>query len=514
MEKNTIIAVVLSIFVLLAWQFFFTPAPQPQAPSVAPAVANALTQPSVQNAVSASSIPVAPGGAVSMEEKSVKVETDLYTAEFSTKGGIIKKFQLKRYKDNDGVSVSLLNGRGAIPALAVGFGGDFSSAEDNYSLTGGDLKLSGAEAGTLVLEHSSPKYSIRRTYSFKGDAYQFELKDEVSGAGGYELALGTDFGLSTKVEESGTHLGPVVLADTTRHELTSKKLTESKSYSGAIKWVAREDKYFFAAIAPKGKAEEARAWLAGGADSVSLKSPSGGSFLIYAGPKEHDSLKALGVGLEHIVDFGFFSIIARPLFWILKMLYSLVHNWGWAIVMLTIVARVPFIPIVNKGQRAMKRLQEVQPRMQEIREKYKKDPQRMQAEMTELYKKHKVNPVSGCLPMLLQIPVFFALYKVLMVAIELRGAPFMLWITDLSVKDPYYVLPIIMGVTMLVQQKMTPSAGDPTQQKIMMIMPIVFTFLFLGFASGLVLYWLVNNVLAIAQQMYVNAKDGKTAPAS
>jgi len=154
----------------------------------------------------------------------------------------------------------------------------------------------------------------------------------------------------------------------------------------------------------------------------------------------------------------------------------------------------------------MKKMQQLQPKLNEIKEKYKKDPQKMQRETMEMYKKYKVNPVGGCLPMLLQIPVFYALYKVLMIAIELRGAPFLLWITDLSAKDPYYILPIIMGITMVVQQKMTPSSLDPTQNKMMMLMPVVFTFLFLNFASGLVLYWLVNNILSIAQQFYTNKK--------
>jgi YidC/Oxa1 family membrane protein insertase len=154
----------------------------------------------------------------------------------------------------------------------------------------------------------------------------------------------------------------------------------------------------------------------------------------------------------------------------------------------------------------MKKLQELQPKMSEIKEKYKKDPQKMQKEMMELYKKHKVNPMGGCLPMVAQIPVFFALYKVLLISIELRGAPFMLWITDLSAKDPYYILPIVMGVSMFVQQKMTPSGMDPKQQKLMLLMPVIFTFMFMNFASGLVLYWLVNNLLSIIQQFFINRK--------
>jgi YidC/Oxa1 family membrane protein insertase len=210
---------------------------------------------------------------------------------------------------------------------------------------------------------------------------------------------------------------------------------------------------------------------------------------------------------------------------VLKFFYQFLGNYGWAIVLLTIVVRIPFIPILNKGQKSMKKLQELQPKMSEIKEKYKKDPQKMQAEMMELYKKYKVNPMSGCLPMLLQIPVFFALYKVLLIAIELRGAPFMFWIKDLSGPDTLFghlpqwlpllagsavgPLPIVMGITMVIQQKMTPTAGDPRQAKMMMLMPIVFTFMFLNFASGLVIYWLTNNILSIIQQFFVNRKISK-----
>ena len=256
---------------------------------------------------------------------------------------------------------------------------------------------------------------------------------------------------------------------------------------------------------------------------VTLRVKSGvNDFIVYAGPKAYDQLRELNVGLEHIIDFGLFSIIARPLFWVLKFFYRFLGNYGWAIVLLTIIVRIPFIPIINKGQKSMRKLQELQPKLAELREKYKKDPQRMQQETMELYKKYKVNPLGGCLPMLLQIPVFFALYKVLMVAIELRGAPFMLWITDLSAPDTLFghipawfpmiggfavgPLPLAMGITMVIQQKMTPTSVDPAQNRMMMFMPVVFTFLFLNFASGLVLYWLTNNLLSIAQQFQTNRK--------
>ena len=195
-----------------------------------------------------------------------------------------------------------------------------------------------------------------------------------------------------------------------------------------------------------------------------------------------------------------------PLFWVLKFFYKYLGNYGWTIILLTIITRIPFIPLMHKSQQSMKKMQAIQPMMASIKEQFKKDPQKMQKEMTALYKKHKVNPVGGCLPMLLQIPVFIALYNVLSKAIELRGAPFIFWIHDLSMKDPYYILPVVMGASMVIQQKMTPSTMDPAQAKIMMIMPIVFTFMFLSFPSGLVIYWFVNNILGIAQQLYANKK--------
>jgi YidC/Oxa1 family membrane protein insertase len=305
----------------------------------------------------------------------------------------------------------------------------------------------------------------------------------------------------------------VILKDAERMEFTAKKLAEQpKSFKETVRWIAQEDKYFFSAIAPKGQIEEAKAWSKNGDALIAIKLPGGiNNYFVYAGPKEYDTLKKSGFGLEHIVDFGFFSILALPLFWLMKVFYNIFPNYGVSIIILTILVRIPFIPLINKGQKSMKKLQDIQPKMAEIREKYKKDPQRMQKELMELYKRHKVNPMGGCLPILLQIPVFFALYKVLLIAIELRGAPFMLWIDDLSLKDPYYILPIIMGITMVIQMKMTPSTMEPMQQKIMMLMPVVFTFLFLTFPSGLVLYWLVNNVLSIAQQWHVNRKLQKQA---
>lgn len=507
MDKRTLLAIILSLIILIGYQYFFVK-PMPPQQKAPKEIVKEDKPAQAANQVAAVMIPKTDAPVV---EKVVRVENDLYNIVFTSKGGTIKNIEIKKYKDKKGRPI-ILKGDDILPPLSIGIDEGFQFANVNYSIRGDDIKLTNElKTASLIFEYSSGDYSIRRTYTFYNDAYGIDLKDEVIGLSSYWLTLGKEFGIYEK--DDSVHFGPVILKDAERMEFTAKKLAEeSKSYKENVRWIAQEDKYFFSAIAPKGQIEEAKTWSKNGDALIAIKLLGGtNNYFVYAGPKEYDSLKKSGFGLEHIVDFGFFSILALPLFWLMKIFYSIIPNYGVSIIILTILVRIPFIPLINKGQQSMKKLQDIQPKMAEIREKYKKDPQRMQKELMELYKKHKVNPMGGCLPMLLQIPVFFALYKVLLIAIELRGAPFMLWINDLSLKDPYYILPIIMGVTMVIQMKMTPSAMEPMQQKIMMLMPVVFTFMFLTFPSGLVLYWLVNNVLSIAQQWHVNRKLQKKA---
>ena len=226
-------------------------------------------------------------------------------------------------------------------------------------------------------------------------------------------------------------------------------------------------------------------------------------YVSFIGPKDYDLLKASGHQLEQAKDYGFFSVLAKPLMHVLKFFYGYIGNYGFSIILLTICIKLIFWPLTQKSYKSMKGMQKLQPQMQKMREKYSNDKQRLNQEMMSFYKENKVNPLGGCLPMLIQIPVFFALYQVLLGAIELRHAPFIFWIADLSVKDPYYITPLIMGATMFVQQKMTPTNMDPTQAKIMLMMPVVFTFMFLNFPAGLVVYWMVNNLLTILQQYLI-----------
>ncbi|UCD35477.1 MAG: membrane protein insertase YidC [Nitrospiraceae bacterium] len=508
MDKRTLTAVVLSLVVLIAWSIFFKPEPVPQKP---PAEEKALppvpemTEEQKQAEPSPALPEESPATPVSLESD-VVVETDLFRAVFSTKGAIIKFWELKKFSDNFGKPVILLREPGPIPPLSIILEGENRTLPQQvvYAASTRKLVLSekGPPRGEVIFTYSGQGVLIRKKFLFSSDSYKADVAIETENLPPSFLAVGTDFGVFDR--EQREHKGPVMLTGSGREEFDSN-LKEPQYLTGITKWIAQEDKYFTAALIPVTPTEEVRVWKERDAAEIALKLvPQKHDLLFYAGPKEYDRLKALNVGLEHIVDFGWFAFIAMPLFWVLKFLYRFFGNYGWAIIALTIAVRVPFIPILHKSQKSMKKMQKIQPLMAEIKEKYKKDSAKMQKEMMAIYKKHKVNPVGGCLPMLLQIPVFIALYNVLLKAIELRGAPFVLWITDLAAKDPYYVMPIVMGLTMVIQQKMTPSAMDPKQAKMMMLMPIVFTFMFLTFPSGLVLYWLVNNVLGIGQQYFAN----------
>jgi YidC/Oxa1 family membrane protein insertase len=300
----------------------------------------------------------------------------------------------------------------------------------------------------------------------------------------------------------------------------------TKRYDKTIQWAGFADKYFLNAILSDKNSiasVDLKKNAAGFFESV-ISSPqftvnpgqsTAFTYGLFVGPKDIDILKAQGNSLEQSLDLGWFTVIAKPLLYTLKFFYRYVGNYGIAIIIITIILKALFFPLTHKSYKSMKGMQKIQPEMTKLREKYKDDRDAMNKAVMELYREHKVNPMGGCLPMVVQIPVFFALYKSLMFSIELRHAPFMLWITDLAGPDnlfgellhiPFVIgpLPLLMGASMFVQQKMTPSQMDPLQQKMMLALPVVFTFMFLSFPSGLVLYWLVNNVLTIGQQMYIN----------
>ncbi|MCS7214846.1 MAG: membrane protein insertase YidC [Thermodesulfovibrio sp.] len=502
------LAVFLSMIILFGSQYlytkYFNPSPKPQQPAEIK-----KEEKQAQSIQSEKSKKEESRQIVNeIKYKEISIENEVFKVTLSNDGATIKSVELKKYKDKTGKSITLNSTE--IPTLTISKVGKFTHSKILFNIDESNASFKNSDQAVVTFTYVDSDISLKRIFTFNKTDYVIDIKEEVRGFGSYYVILGKDFGILDK--EDSPHWGPVVLKEADRIELTPSKIKETITYKEGVKWIAQEDKYFFSAIVPVTKANQFIVLPYDGNALTGVEFNDGlNSYRVVVAPKEYDYLKKFNVGLEHIVDFGFFSIIARPLFWFLKLLYSLTGNYGIAIIILTILVRIPFIPVVNRGQKSMQKLSEIQPKLMQLKEQYKNDPQRLQKEMMELYKKYKINPMSGCLPILLQIPVFFALYKILTIAIELRQSPFMLWIQDLSAKDPYYVLPILMGATMLIQQKMTPSTADPTQQKIMLLMPVVFTFLFLSFPSGLVLYWLINNLFGIAQQFYINRKIKKSA---
>jgi YidC/Oxa1 family membrane protein insertase len=316
------------------------------------------------------------------------------------------------------------------------------------------------------------------------------------------------------------------------HELKDPHLVAPDVRDGAVSWVALEDDYFIAALATGGVAEGLRGRTRERAEAAVVfpEIGRGGTWeagtRLYVGPKEWTRLAALGIGLEaaqglnygHFLRLPFIPMwwFCVPLLWLLNFFGTHVpgQNYGVAIILLTVLVKGVFYPLAQKSMRSMKQMQALQPQLNALKAKYRSDPQRFQREQMELFRRHKVNPMGGCLPMVVQIPIFYALYLTLQYSVELQGAPFFWWIHDLSKKDPYYVLPILMGLSMLVQQKMTPTVGDPRQAQVMMVMPVIFTFMFLEFPTGLVLYWLVNNVLSVLQQYLIDRAVARSAAAA
>ena len=328
------------------------------------------------------------------------------------------------------------------------------------------------------------------------------------------------------VEDAGNVLavadfqGPMGYLDKKRVQHVYEDLRQEDQHQNALTgWAGFSDKYFLAALLPSGNDDMKKyhfdrdppAYRVGFVSSQQVVDPGKKvSFEthMFVGPKEIRSLEARGVGMERAIDYGWFHFLAVPLVDLMLFLNDYTHNYGLAIIFLTILVKALFYPLANKSYRSMNAMKKLQPKMEELRKLYGSDKTRLNQEMMQLYQSNKVNPLGGCLPILVQLPVFFALYQVLYLSVEMRHAPFFLWIHDLSAMDPYYVLPVLMGISMFVQSHLNPAPADPVQAKVMMFLPVIFTFMFLSFPAGLVLYWLVNNVLSILQQGYIMKKMG------
>ena len=526
MEKRAFLAVVLSIVVFYLFSMFMGPGNKLAVPTPAPQNASENSVSAKQSTVAVS----APSGLfvppASGPLKDVTVDTNLYTAIFSSRGGALKSMTLKKYHEQNSPSSPFVElGNNVDPTLltfstrATGFNLSESSPFVSDTET---LKVSGHETRQLTYNYVSGQgFIVRKIYTFGADSYNIKLDTQVFNNSAAPLVGTIQQVMSYPPEHNPKDnrfntAGSYLYADNALHADKFKDVASaSKRYDKDILWAGFADKYFLSAILSENNSiavVELKKSAAGFMESI-VSSPQltinpGQSVTVtdrlFVGPKDIDILKAQGNSLVQSLNLGWFTVIAKPLLYTLKFFYRYVGNYGLAIIIITIILKALFFPLTHKSYKSMKEMQKIQPKMAALKEKYKDDRDAMNKAVMELYREHKVNPMGGCLPMIVQIPVFFALYKSLMFSIELRHAPFIFWVTDLADKDPYYVTPVIMGISMFLQQKMTPSQMDPVQQKMMLALPVVFTFMFLSFPSGLVLYWLVNNILTICQQMYIN----------
>jgi YidC/Oxa1 family membrane protein insertase len=458
-------------------------------------------------------------------QEDVVIETPLFRTGLASKGGVITFWELKKYltQTEDPQPVELMYSKGQ-------FSGPLSlRVTGNQALTDQIQKgpfaiqktFSQLDAsrptGKVILRFEDPSSDlwIEKELTFHFDSYVVDVEIRTQGlAESLEVILGTNFGV---VEWGQGFIGLLGSAWMIGEELEKEnpdKMGETLHRQGDVKWLALQDKYFLSVLIPEQSSEIFATLETEHVVTAGIGFPSGNDgqthkVRLYAGPKHYDTLKNFGIGLEDTIDFGWFiygswtivKSVAKPLFSVLRFIYEYTHNYGLAIILLTVGIKVLFVPLQYKSYKSMQGMQAIQPKVIALQEKFKDNREKLNQELMKLYREHKVNPVGGCLPMVLQMPVFVALFNILYMTIDLRQAPFMLWITDLSIQDPYYVLPVLMGVSMVIQQKIMPTSMDPTQAKMMMILPVGLTFLFVTFPAGLVLYWVTQNVLTITQQV-------------
>ena len=526
MEKKTLLAIIISIAILLIWDLFFI---QPRVDKTPQDVAQ-QEEPVVKPAPPILEIPQPEATpTISEEGESVIMETPLIRAEWNTRGGRLTSVQLKKYKESmeeDSELVDII--RTPMPNLSLN-----EEFQDDNLLYQASLKGTvSSEDSPLTLTMSAQAAKgiiIHKIYTVDPLSYTIEYSTIIENSTGERLALNVSMQINDiyPLDDKGsryTFEGPVLLNGKRLEEFKIskvKKIGAYRDFTGEVKWFGFVDKYFLKTIIPKypeetsvtvKRIDENIISLHYGALTAEIEPNSSyeKEYLIFIGPKELNTLKTTGYGLKKALDFGFFDIIAKPLLIAMNWIYSFTNSYGLSIILLTVLIKILLYPLTLKSFTSMKELQKVQPLMKELQAQYKEDKQKLNQEMMKLYSEHKINPMGGCLPMLLQIPILFALYKVFFSAIELRHTSFYIvgtWLPDLSAKDPYFITPILMGLSQFVMQKMTPTTGDATQQKVMLFMPVFFTILFLSFPSGLVIYWLISNVLSILQQTYINRKD-------
>jgi YidC/Oxa1 family membrane protein insertase len=546
MEKRVFLAIFLCFVVLVIYQAYFVPPPpeRPQEPGkpqvVAPKVDQTTRPPDPAAAPTPETPPTAAPLVADAAARDIVVETDRVRAVFTTAGGTLKSWKLKQYLDAEGQPLELVPSLpNSVRPFTMGTTDPKLSATLSRALfqPSTDQLSLGSAPGSLTFTYRDVSgLNARKTFNFQPEqrAYVVNVSADLDVGGvaqpvtlhwGQAIRLG--YGLESEV-------GPraILYRDDTAERYAADALPAPPRVEGAIRFAGVDDHYFLSAVLPGTQRvaieyqpysdtvevagqPKPRTFIA-----YSVSTPGAASLAYFMGPKDFDLLRAVDPPLVFAIDFGMFRWLVVPLLQALKWLNAYIGNYGWSIIALTIVINLAIFPLRHRSMVSMRKMQALQPEMKALQERYAKykmtDPERqkMNQEMMALYKQKGVNPASGCVPMLLTMPILFAFYAMLSAAIELRGAPFFGWIKDLSAADPYFVWPVLMGGTMFWQQKITPTSVDPTQARIFMMMPIIFTFMFLWFPSGLVIYWLASNLMAIAQQYVTNRIIGPVPAAA
>lgn len=501
-----------------------------------PAAGNAVPQPAAKTAIAPPIQGVAQPGAAQKGER-IQVKTDKLVAQIDTLGGEIAMLELLEHADseNKGKNVILLGPSHNYTVQSGLIGDGLPNHRTLYTASVRQYELATAEKSVVVVleaDGTGPASGsrLRKTFTFHRDSYLIDITQEVSNAGAAALSTHAYVQMTRDSKApagtnsmSATYTGPALYTDQEKFKKVAFGDVDSKPYSKVADngWIGMLQHYFVVALVPDsgisreffGRKLSEDLYASGVILPVGEVAPgtkASTKVAIYAGPQEQDNLRAIAPGLDLVVDYGWLTIIAAPLFWVLQFFHGWLGNWGLAIVFLTVTIKLIFFPLSAASYRSMAKMKLVTPRLTKIREQYADDRMKQNQAMMELYKQEKINPLGGCLPIVVQIPVFIALYWVLLASVELRQAPFYGWITDLASADPYYILPALMMVSMIIQTRMSPMPPDPVQAKVMQIMPLVFGVMFFVFPAGLVLYWLVNNVLSILQQWYItrNSKLG------
>ena len=548
MEKRAILAIVLSLCVVIVWSIFLAPPPPP--PVEREPVEQEARQPPAPAPLPLPGVPASESASTSQVTQ-VVVYTGVAELTLTGQDAGVESIKLLNYhttldKDAAPIVVAPRPGIPGVPLEArLQLGGRTVSLEHvvfTPTTTTSAIELSPAQPEATVTFRGtlSDGIVVQRTYRFRHKSYVFQVSTAVEGLqapAGSTMTLLWGPGLlqqqdSGEVERRG-QTGPVPrsLVNQKIQHKAPEAVGEQFTVDGTVTWAALGDTYFAAVLLPQDPPANAAVMRRVGEEEtttyeVGIRTPLEGvpqTARVYVGPKAHSMLRQVEPSLGRLIDLGFFSPLARPMLQFLIVMNRWFHNYGITIIIVTIIIKIAFWPLTVKSFKSMQAMQKLQPKVKELQARYKDDRQRMNQAMMQLYRDEKVNPMGGCLPMLLQIPVFFAFYNALLYSIELRHAPFICWdsslpwlgrgICDLSVYDPTYITPILMGVSMFLQQKMTPTTADPTQAKVMQFMPLIFLLFFLKAPSGLVIYWLLNNVLSIAQQ-YISNRMGRRQTAA